>query len=151
MRLHDALGARLAFPAAIPERLGLALARALEDAGFAARLADRLRKARPASAEAELMLLEKALAERGLAADGLVANGPAARTPGAGRDRPVAVPDEAIPEDEDDAALPAAPGKVHLRRLETGGILIYGTGADRAFEADLAAWIAARQDRDQTA
>ena len=42
--------------------MGLSLARALDaDADLGARLADRLRKAEPASAEEELALLEKAL------------------------------------------------------------------------------------------
>lgn len=56
-----ALGGHLNFPTAIPERLGLALAQALADPGFAARLKDRLRKGRPETAEAEQALLTRAL------------------------------------------------------------------------------------------
>lgn len=60
--LHRALGAALRFPAAIPERLGLALAQALEaDAGLARRLAGRLAEAAPATAAAELAILTAAL------------------------------------------------------------------------------------------
>ncbi len=48
----------LRFPVAIPEKLGLGLARAVqEDHGFAARLGARLREAQPETAEAELQLL----------------------------------------------------------------------------------------------
>lgn len=62
MRICDAFDDRLRFAAAIPERLGLALAREIEaDPGFAPRLRERLRKASPGDAGAELALLEKAL------------------------------------------------------------------------------------------
>jgi ParB family transcriptional regulator, chromosome partitioning protein len=68
--LHQELGSVLAFPAAIPERLGLALAQAMGDTaagtapappGFAVKLRDRLAKAQPQSAEAEVRLLTSAL------------------------------------------------------------------------------------------
>lgn len=60
--LWQTLDSRLRFGPAIPERLGLALARAIEDdAGFARRLSDRLRKATCQSAADELALLERAL------------------------------------------------------------------------------------------
>jgi len=62
LRLYRALDDRLRFPAAIPERLGLALLKRLEgDADFAAKLRDRLRKTPPQSAEEELAALERAL------------------------------------------------------------------------------------------
>ncbi|MBW4710773.1 ParB N-terminal domain-containing protein [Roseobacter sp. YSTF-M11] len=62
VRLHEALGATLRFPEAIPEKLGLALVAALEgQAGFAARLTSALRKARPETAAAERATLEQAL------------------------------------------------------------------------------------------
>lgn len=62
LSIWQALDGRLGFGPAIPERLGLQLARAIEgDAGFGPRLADRLRKAAPSSAEEELALLEKSL------------------------------------------------------------------------------------------
>lgn len=60
--LHETLGAVLRFPAAIPERLGLALAAALKsDPGLAGRLAEALRKSPPADAAAERRTLERAL------------------------------------------------------------------------------------------
>lgn len=68
LAVYRALDGRLRFPEALPERLGLALARAIEaggagPTGFAARLADRLRKAAPDTAEAEQAALARALAE----------------------------------------------------------------------------------------
>ena len=60
--LHRALGEVLRFPAAIPERLGLALAQALEaDPALAPALIRMLTGATPASAEAEQTLLAVAL------------------------------------------------------------------------------------------
>lgn len=63
------LDARLRFGPAISERLGLALAKALEaDGDFGRRLSDRLRKAQITEAAQELALLEKALGAQGRAA-----------------------------------------------------------------------------------
>ena len=60
--LHRALGEILRFPAAIPERLGLALAQALEaDPGFSGVLTQVLTAAAPGAAEAEQALLAAAL------------------------------------------------------------------------------------------
>lgn len=72
--LHQELGSVLAFPASIPERLGLALAQALGDedaqvietdrpapSDFAAGLRARLTAARPQTAEEELRILTAAL------------------------------------------------------------------------------------------
>lgn len=60
--LHRHFGAVLRFPAAIPERLGLALAQALEaDPALPARLTQALAAAAPASAAAEHSLLTTAL------------------------------------------------------------------------------------------
>ena len=62
VRLHDALGDALAFPTAIPEKLGLALSGALAaDAGLATRLRNALRKTPPADAAAERATIERAL------------------------------------------------------------------------------------------
>lgn len=59
------LGGALQYPAALSERLGLALSAKLEgDAKFADRLRDRLRKAQVGSPEAEVALLSKALGEK---------------------------------------------------------------------------------------
>jgi ParB family chromosome partitioning protein len=60
--LREALGRHLAFPTAIPEKLGLALAAAIEDdKRLASRINDALRKTPPADAAAERRLLERAL------------------------------------------------------------------------------------------
>ncbi len=60
--LHQALGAALRFPEAVPEKVGLALVAAVQaDATFAPRLAARLQAARPATPEAERALLDRAL------------------------------------------------------------------------------------------
>lgn len=60
--LREALGRNLLFPAAIPEKLGLALAAAIEaDRGIATRINDTLRKTPPADAVAERLVLERGL------------------------------------------------------------------------------------------
>ncbi|CAN0600815.1 unnamed protein product, partial [Ectocarpus sp. 12 AP-2014] len=60
--LHEALGATLRFPTAIPEHLGLALAKAFEaDHKLAARVTSALIKAAPKQAQAERKVLEAAL------------------------------------------------------------------------------------------
>ncbi|MCV3273795.1 ParB/RepB/Spo0J family partition protein [Roseobacter sinensis] len=65
VRLHDAFGTALRFPTAIPERLGLALAAALEaDAAFGPRVRDMLRKTPAADAAAERSALERQLKKR---------------------------------------------------------------------------------------
>lgn len=61
VRIHDELGDVLRFAAAIPERLGLGLAGALEAAGFAKRLRKSLAAADPQDAAAERAVLEAAL------------------------------------------------------------------------------------------
>lgn len=60
--IREKLSKALSFPAAIPEKLGLRLASALEDdPGLARRLSDRLRKTPPADAAAERRAIEAAL------------------------------------------------------------------------------------------
>ncbi|WP_298922029.1 ParB N-terminal domain-containing protein [uncultured Roseobacter sp.] len=60
--LREALGRQLQFPTAIPEKLGLALATAIEaDKSIATRLSDALRKTPPADAAAERRVLERPL------------------------------------------------------------------------------------------
>jgi ParB family chromosome partitioning protein len=68
LTVHGALDASLRFPAAIPERVGLALAGAIEaDATFAPKLRDVLRKLPPQDAKEERTALERALARVGKA------------------------------------------------------------------------------------
>lgn len=62
VRLHEALGGMLRFPAAIPERLGLALVAAIDrDVGAVARLADVLTSVAAEDAGSERAALETAL------------------------------------------------------------------------------------------
>lgn len=64
VRVHEALGDALRYPAAIPERLGLALAAAIDRDGQAAgRIAAALDAAMPTDSGAERAVLEKALTE----------------------------------------------------------------------------------------
>lgn len=118
VRIHDAFGAALRFPAAIPERLGLALAAALEEeAGFAARISAALAEAAPESAPEERALLERALKGQG---------GKAAQAP---------VQD----------AIPVADGVALQIRKQR--LVLSGTGVDDDLRRDLMAWLAARQGR----
>jgi len=65
LALYHALDGALRFPAAISERLGLALAKALDaNPGLGRRLAERLRRAAPADPGAELALLSAALGKK---------------------------------------------------------------------------------------
>lgn len=62
IRIHEALGDLLRFPAAIPERVGLALSAALgADGDLVARFKAATRKAPPADAAAERKLIEQAM------------------------------------------------------------------------------------------
>jgi len=77
--LREALGKTLRFPTAIPEKLGLALAQAIEaDPQMAARISDALRKTPPEDAAAERRTLERALKKQGRG----VASAPEALAPG---------------------------------------------------------------------
>lgn len=130
LTLVQALGDRLRFGPAIPERLGLQLARALDEVpGLRETLRERLRKGAPGSADEEMALLERGLAF----ADRL-----------ARRDA-----------DADDAS-PQAPPAPRRREvvpglwLQTGGpgdkarLTLTGSGVDAALEADLVAWLQGR-------
>ena len=76
MVVHDALDGALRFPAAIPERLGLRLAKALEaDPALGPKLRARLRKAEPPDAAAEAALLTRALAPEPKSSAGPIGGG----------------------------------------------------------------------------
>ena len=76
MAVHDALDGALRFPAAIPERLGLRLAKALEaDPALGPKLRARLRKAEPPDAAAEAALLTRALAPEPKSSAGPIGGG----------------------------------------------------------------------------
>lgn len=59
--VYRRLGPALRFPAAIPEKLGLSLARVLADPGLGPRMRDTLRKAAAETAERERRVLERAI------------------------------------------------------------------------------------------
>lgn len=155
VRIHEALDGSLRFPTTIPERLGLQLARALQDDGFAARLRERLRANPAGSAEAELKLLgdavKKASGERvrdpravehaaPRPEDGRVVR-PAPQAPFAAKPLPKpamqAPGGGADPQQEVDALL--APG-VRLRWRE-GRVLLTGPAVDGALVGVLAEFL----------
>lgn len=136
--LVRSLGDRLAHPAAIPERLGLALAQALRaDEGLAARIAARLDevgggRGGGGGAEVEAAVLRDAAEGRGAFAAGR----PPARAP-----RPEPRPDpRAEPEAEE-----VRPGLrlAHRPRRGGGEIVLSGPAADETLRARLAAWLGA--------
>jgi hypothetical protein len=109
--LYHALDARLRFPAAIPERLGLKLSKALTGTPeLGPRLAERLRKA--AAAETYDAGAELAVLTRALAAD------------------PAPEP----------AAAPPAPPAIRIERL-ADGCRLTGPGVDALFLQRLQRWL----------
>lgn len=113
-----ALDGVLRFPARIPERLGLALARALAgEPGLAARAATALAAAAPATAEAEARVLAALV-----------------RGPGGGEMRGI---------DPDGIDRDGAGSDLRVT-ARAGRIVIEGPGADAALAHDLRSWIAAR-------
>lgn len=124
--LHAALGDVLRFGPAIPERLGLALAAALQgDADFAPRLRDALVRAEAREAEAERAVLEQALRA-----------GAAAKVP-----RAVA---RAVGGAAKDASRgeEVAPGL--FLRVRAGQAILSGPGLDAAALTALRSWAAGR-------
>jgi ParB family chromosome partitioning protein len=120
--LVAALDDVLRFPAAIPEKLGLALVAALQaDTGARRRLQEALRKADPQDPATERQVLEQALSEQGTR--------PAAR--------------EAVARSAEEGAEELAPGI----RLAAGRkrIVLSGAAVDADLLEDLRAWIVARR------
>ena len=112
-----ALGDALPFPAALTERAGLALSRAIrEDAGFGPALAERLRGAPPADPDAQAAAIERALRR---------AEGRSAAKPAPARPAPA-----------------AAPPEVALRREGARLVLEGPAAADPGFERRLRRWLA---------
>lgn len=112
-----ALDGVLAYPARIPERLGLALAHALEaDAGLTGRIRDRLGAAGPLDAEAETAILAALLAE--------------AKPPIVSHAKQSEV-----------ASLPEEVARGVYLHGETGRLTLSGPGVDAAFRDQLIAWL----------
>jgi ParB/RepB/Spo0J family partition protein len=144
-----ALGGVLAFPAALPERLGLALSRRLEaEPAFAATLAARLAAARPATPAAEQTALRAALAADGKGVNGQGMDGRSAAAPAAGPRADAEADMEAGAEPGIEGAGRAAPAPpVRMEtRLEAGPgeIVLRGPGVTPAFARALADWLEAR-------
>ena len=128
VRLHDALDDALRFPAAIPERLGLALVKEIDaDPGFAPRLRALLADAGAGDAETEAEVLSRALRPAPALVSGTE---PSAAKPGKS---PVSGSD-----------LPEGPGRgVHLSHAR-GRITLTGPGVSEHLARDLAEWLSAR-------
>ena len=125
LTLHAALDDRLRFASAIPERLGLALARALDrDPGLRARLRERLRKSAPETAAAELALLERAL-EDGEAKTGAAGAAAPGDTPLRPAPPAPATPPDALPS-------PAPARSAHREEIRPGIWLETDGGFSRA-------------------
>lgn len=126
--LYRALGDSLAHPTALPERLGLALAKAVEeDAGFAAKLSAQLAEAGPVDAAAEQAVLTAALAGR-TARDGK----PSAPV-GTGSATPKRT------------ARETPPAGIRLSRTAADRLELTGPGVDAALERALVSWLKDRQ------
>ncbi|MFD3191545.1 ParB/RepB/Spo0J family partition protein [Sedimentitalea sp. HM32M-2] len=152
LTLVEPLDGLLRFPAAIPEKLGLALAKALQDDHrFATALRLRLRQQEPDSAEAELALLAAALRDRDQAASAAANPSPATDPSPAPNPAPATAPAR-------DAARPRLTGldagSVADRLQETRvtarldaaaqRIELTGGGVDAALFAALQDWLKTR-------
>lgn len=125
--LVGALDDHLRFPAAIPEKLGLALVKALnENSGVRRRVVEALRKAAPQTAEAERRVLERVLRPVTPPAKPLAKS-------------PTESPAEAIGE----ASMSAPSAEVALHQIR-GGVKLVGKGVTADLIADLQAWLHAR-------
>nr|WP_278250422.1 ParB N-terminal domain-containing protein [Paracoccus fontiphilus] len=114
--LHHALGDVLRFPEAIPEKLGLALVKAMQDVpDLTGRLQGRLAAERPESASDERRILEWALRP-----------GPSAATMEEPQER--------------ETEIPAGIGM----KARPGRVVLFGQGVTEDFLQDLAAWLQAR-------
>ncbi|MEJ6391593.1 ParB N-terminal domain-containing protein [Gymnodinialimonas ulvae] len=118
VRVYEGLEDWLAYPSAIPERLGLKLARALE-AGARTEITDALSMAAPANPEEEMAALTRGAAS---------VAGPKATS----KTRPA----------RGDAAPEVVPG-IRLKRGRSG-LTLSGPGVDGALEEALAEWLRRR-------
>lgn len=142
LTLVEPLDRVLGFPEAIPEKLGLSLARAVqEDHDFTAALTARLRGAEPASAAAELEILRDALRRRARALKTRTAPpAPAVSAPAPGPRPRITGPDP------DSVAARLEESRVDTRfDAETGRIVLTGGGVTEDLHRALKAWLGARR------
>ncbi len=140
MTLVERLDPVLRFPTTIPEKLGLALSKALsEDPDLAARLTTRLATAPADSAEAELRILSEAVDPPAPAPTSDPAPAPA---PGKGSKRPVE-PDVG-PTPEAPLSMVAAPGVQLQFDRRRGEIALRGDAVDQTLFEALQDWLAQR-------
>lgn len=139
LTLVEPLDGVLRFPVAIPEKLGLGLAKALqEDHGFGSKLGARLRETQPETAEAELKILTGVLRDwtRVQKADP-APEAVAKRTP-APRPRLSGL-------DSDSIAKRLSESRVSARfDAQTGRIELTGGGVDADLFAALQGWLSSR-------
>lgn len=115
--LHEALGNVLCFPEAIPERLGLALVKAMQaDPALVRHLQESLQRSAPGSASAEREILEAVLRPT-----------PAARA----ESKPAEVPQQV--------------GEGILIAARPGRVVLTGRGVTDDFLSDLAEWLQTRE------
>lgn len=154
------LGTVLSHPAQLSERLGLQLARALdEEPEFARRLSDRLRKSPPEDAAAEQALLTRALsgekeAQAPAPAEAPdMAPDPGAQSQAAGAASPPAPPSAAVVPSRPQG-IPMPPVSPSRRHLVVPGIYLFqgreglelrGEGVTQALHDDLAEWLRNRR------
>lgn len=150
MTLVERLDPVLRFPTTIPEKLGLALSKALsEDPDLVVRLTTRLRAAPVESAEAELRILAEAVepAAPAPASDPAPVDPAATSAPEKDSKRP-AEPDisdaRGGPAPGAPLSMPAAPGvQLHFDR-HRGEIALSGAAVDQTLFEALQAWLAQR-------
>jgi ParB family transcriptional regulator, chromosome partitioning protein len=141
LAIHAALDGALRFPQAIPERLGLRLAQALEaDIDLAARIRARLAAHPPADAEAELALLARLAAP---ASASVSPARPADPTPVATEAPARGEAEHEPPSDARADAPPDASGGLPTVTYEPerGRITLTGPGIDAALARRLRAWL----------
>ncbi|OIQ32461.1 MAG: chromosome partitioning protein ParB [Alphaproteobacteria bacterium MedPE-SWcel] len=150
----QALDAVLRYPTAIPEKLGLGLARAIEeDPAFGDRLAEALRQQRPQSVSEELALLSHELAAQ-ITALNSPAESVSDLSPAPSSARPVASPaPSALPRIRNTEpttapgeriTLQAAPGVRLGYTADAQKIELTGDGVTAELMAELKAWLATR-------
>ncbi len=124
--LYAALHNVLRFPEAIPEKLGLSLAQAIEgEAGFATRLKDLLRKSAPETAAEERAILDRALVRGGAKQEKGQGGKPAVK-----------------PAHKAAVAKVVAPGLTLERRK--GALILTGASVTAELEKELARWLQSR-------